>query len=184
MRRKRHKDTQVWHHPNLTVAGRRKQRAAEEGGATTAATADEGSRPGHRRLGAPESRRDGVRIVARQSTTIDPREAERDRLLGRLLSVEGRPAISKAAQEYLAAGFEFPRTQHVWLQLLEHSDERTVEQAITELDQIFDHEAPARWPVLDSRLRRLEEFADEGTVRGAASELRRKVLSRWASTAN
>jgi hypothetical protein len=175
----------VWHHPHLTAAGRRKQRAGEatvsDGAAVEAAIA--GHRLGRGKNGSPDSRRDAVRVVAKLRTTIDPKEAERDRLLGRLLAVEGRPAISKAAQDYLAAGFEFPRTQHVWLQLLEHSDERTVEQAIVELDQIFDREAPARWPVLDSRLRRLEEYADEGTVRGAASELRRKVHSRWASTA-
>ena len=183
MRRKRHKETQVWHDPHLTAAGRRRVQAAEktagQGEGTDDLVDSQGQRRNrHRGL---ESKRDGVRIVARPTNTVDPREAERERLLDKLLAVEGRPAIARAAQAYLEAGFEFPRSQYVWLQLLEHSDERTVGQAIEQLMAILTDEAPARWAVLESRLRRIEQFADECTTRAAASELRRLISGRWVA---
>jgi hypothetical protein len=187
MRRKRHKETQVWHDPHLTAAGRRKVQAAEksaEAGADDPSDRDDPERRRRDRHRAPESKRDGVRIVARPTGTVDPREAERERLLGKLLAVEGRPAISRAAQAYLEAGFEFPRSQYVWLQLLEHSDERTVGQAIEQLSAILSDEAPGRWAVLESRLRRIEQFADECSTREAASELRRRISGRWVAPAS
>jgi hypothetical protein len=185
MRRKRHKETQVWHDPHLTAAGRRKVQAAEKAVATDGA--DDPADPLGRRRNrqrAPESKRDGVRIVARPSGVVDPREAERERLLGKLLAVEGRPAISRAAQAFLEAGFEFPRSQFVWLQLLEHSDEQTVGRAIEQLTTILADEAPTRWAVLESRLRRIEQFADEGTIRDAAGDLRRLINGRWVAPAS
>jgi len=184
MRRKRHKETQVWHDPHLTAAGRRKVQAADK---SAAAGADDPNDPLGRRRDrhrGPDSKHDGVRIVARPTGTIDPREAERERLLGKLLAVEGRPAISRAAQAYLEAGFEFPRSQYVWLQLLEHSDERTVGQAIEQLSAILSDEAPGRVAVLESRLRRIEQFADECSTREAASELRRRISGRSVAPAS
>jgi len=173
----------VWHDPHLTAAGRRKVQAAEKRAEGSDGTEDSSDLHGLRRdrHRGPESKRDGVRIVARPVNTVDPREAERERLLGRLLAVEGRPAIARAAQAYREAGFEFPRNQYVWLQLLEHNDERTVGEAIGQLTAILSEEAPARWAVLESRLRRIEQFADEHAIRDAASELRRLISGRWVA---
>jgi hypothetical protein len=186
MRRKRHKETQVWHDPHLTAAGRRKVQAVEKATAAAEGVVDPTDPLGRRRNRhrAPESKRDGVRIVARPSGVVDPREAERERLLGKLLAVEGRPAISRAAQAFLEAGFEFPRSQFVWLQLLEHSDEQTVGRAVEQLAAILTEEAPSRWAVLESRLRRIEQFAEECAVREAASDLRRLVSGRWVAPAS
>jgi len=176
----------VWHDPHLTAAGKRKvqpaaRAAAQDDGTAVAEDPAKSRRRGRR---APEGKRDAVRIVAQPSGQLAPREAERERLLNRLLAVEGRPAISKAAQAYLEAGFEFPRSQFVWLQLLEHSDERTVGQAIERLTEILSEEDPARAAVLESRLRRIEEFADEPATRAAAADLRRRISGRWAASSN
>lgn len=179
MRRKRHKETQVWHDPHLTNAGKRQQTGQGSAQATSSESeedADTRKRRGRRRL--PESKREGVRIVERPEGTIDPREAECERLLSRLLTVEGRPAITSAAQAYLDAGFQLPPNQLVWLQLLEHRDERTVGQALEQLTEILFDEVPARRAVLDSRLRRIEELADDATLRERAGDLRRLLAGR------
>jgi hypothetical protein len=164
----------------MTAAGRRRQQGAS---AATDGGRDDGrkrKRRGKRRVA--DSKREGVRIVANASRDRDPREVERERLLNRLLSVEGRPAISRAAQDYLEAGFEYPHTQGVWLQLLEHTDEQTVSTAIERLGELFVDEPPTRRAVLDSRLRRIEEYADDGETRTAAGDLRRQIKGRWAAT--
>jgi hypothetical protein len=183
MRRKRHKETQVWHDPHLTSAGRKRQQTGTANAAAPAVADDAPGGDRRRRRGKqgePESRRDAVRIVAQPASTPDPRQAEQERLLDRLLAVEGRPAVAKAAQDYQDAGFEFPRNQLVWLQLLEHSDERIVRRAIDELGAIVAEEAVIRRPVLESRLRRLEEFADDLELRTAARALRRRISGRGA----
>ena len=181
MRRKRHRETKVWHDPHMTAAGRRKQQGQEAAaaGREAAARGDGRKRKRRAKRRSPDSKREGVRIVVQASGATDPREAERERLLNHLLAVEGRPAISRAAQVYLDAGFEFPQNQYVWLQLLEHVDEQTVGEAIAHLTEILAEEAPARRAVLESRLRRIEEFADESATRSAAGELRRLIKGRW-----
>ena len=97
-----------------------------------------------------------------------------------MLGAEGRPQITKAANEFLAAGFPFPDDQDVHLKLLEHSDEAFVRDALGALMLTCD--SPKRRAVLESRLRRIEEFAEEQPTREAAAQLRRKVSGRSDST--
>src|SRR5690606_35193448 len=113
------------------------------------------------RTRAAPVRRNGARIVAGPKGPRDPAEIERQRLLDRLLVAVGRRSISRAVEEFISAGFSLPRAQNVWLQVLEHNDESRVAEAIQELAVIFDEEEPERRSVLESRLRRIEEFADE-----------------------
>lgn len=105
----------------------------------------------------------------------DGRLDERERLLSRLLSSEGRGAITRAADQYLRAGFEFPAEQLVQLQLLEHLDETRVRAAIEALRGIIAGEPPLKRPIFEQRLKRLEDGADEESTRSAASELRRAL---------
>jgi hypothetical protein len=70
----------------------------------------------------------------------------------------------------------------VWLQLLEHTDERIVGRAIDELGAIVAEEPVTRRPVLESRLRRLEAFADDLELRAAARALRRRLSGRSATS--
>jgi hypothetical protein len=107
----------------------------------------------------------------------DERERQRQRLLDRLMAAETRGSISRAADEYLQGGFEFPIEQPVQLQLLEHFDESKARQAISVLAQLLGKEAPLKRPILEQRLRRLEEYADEAPTRDAAAELRRALRS-------
>jgi hypothetical protein len=125
---------------------------------------------------APEPRR-SARIIAINAGNGDEGERERQRLIERLLASEGRVAISRAADEYRAAGFAFPIEQEVQLKLLEHLDEECARAAIVALEALLDKERPIKKPVFEQRLRRLEEYADEPATREAASSLRRAI--RW-----
>lgn len=116
-----------------------------------------------------------ARIVQMQASGPDDREKQRLKLIDRLLRSEGRVAITRAARELEAAGFEFPVEQAVQLQLLEHFDESCAHQAICNLTQLLNEEAPIKRPLFEQRLRRLEEFADDAETRQAAADLRRVV---------
>ncbi len=122
---------------------------------------------------ADTPRRREARIVQVKQDTIDDRERERRRLLSHVMAAEGRSAISRAVENYLAAGFVLPEEQEVQLKLLEHFDESRAREALDVLSCLIASEAPRQVPVFDQRLRRLEEHADELTTRTAAADLRR-----------
>jgi len=145
-------------------------RAANVGTQATAHASASPSRP------APEPRR-SARIIELNAGNSDDVERERQRLIERLLASEGRVAISRAADEYRAAGFTFPVEQEVQLKLLEHLDEECARAAIVALQALLDKERPIKKPVFEHRLRRLEEYADEPATREAAASLRRAI--RW-----
>jgi hypothetical protein len=128
----------------------------------------------------PDVPRSAPRIVLPTNPNADPRNAERRRLLGKLLSATGPGPISKVADEFLAAGFVFPDDQEVYLQLLEHLSEQRVHEAVDALSKILAGELPKRKHLLDQRLRRIEEHAEEPSTRQAASALRRLVHGRPA----
>jgi hypothetical protein len=118
------------------------------------------------------------RIVLAPPPQADPRAQERQKLLGKLLLASGRPGISKATNDFLRAGYTFPMEQDVYLQLLEHTDEARVQEAIDALSGILAGELPKRRAVLESRLRRIEQFAEESATREGAERLRRQVSGR------
>lgn len=117
--------------------------------------------------------RRSARIVSLPSRDEDARELLRKRLLERLMLSETRGAISRAANEYLEEGFDFPEEQEVQLQLLEHFDEDRAREAIACLSGILEEEDPIKRPILERRLKRIEEYADEAATRTAAADLLR-----------
>lgn len=140
------------------------------------AQSNENSGPQSRGGTAPKSERSQGRIVLpSQPAQTDPLMEERKRLLSKLLVAEGRPKISKAAAEFLRAGFDFPVDQDVYLQLLEHNDDHYVRSAIDGLSSLLAAEEPKRRAILESRLRRIEEYAEEADTRKAADQLLRKL---------
>ena len=177
MKRKREHETRVWRDPNIQPGPQADQHDREE---RAPADADVGSRragvAGEQRQPPPQRRR-GARIIAGPAAVVDERELEREQLLARLLAAEGRPLVSQACEDYLAAGFELPPSQQLWLQLLEHNDEERLMTAIAGLALLFDEEAPKRRAVLQARLRRIEEYADDVATQQAASDLRRKLAA-------
>src|SRR5262245_8635335 len=66
------------------------------------------------------AKRESAKMVVARKRDDDPREAERGRLVDRLLSAVGRSAITRAADELARAGLEPPDRQEVCLQMLEH----------------------------------------------------------------
>jgi hypothetical protein len=208
MRRIRKDETKVWHNPEIVPQARRsgegladaserraqkEHRAAlealfaprkpAEGAPTKAADAavDDAAAPADAR--AKRRSADEARVRLAPPPSPDPKAAERQRLLSRLLCAEGRPRITKAADEFLGAGFTLPDEQDVYLQLLEHSDEARVQGAIDAMGALLAGELPKRRAVLESRLRRIEQFADDPATRGAAERLRRLVTGRGEAPA-
>jgi hypothetical protein len=123
---------------------------------------------------APKKRRD-ARIVQRKEDEIDDTERTRRRLLSRYLAAEGRAAITHAADAYFKEGFELPLEQDAQLKLLEHFDEARAGQALSALTTIFEEDDPIQLPILRQRLRRLEDHAEDVSLRSAATELRRRL---------
>ena len=107
---------------------------------------------------------------------------ERDKFLERLLAAAGRTAVSRAVDDMRRAGVEIPEEQHSQLQVLEHADEERVREAMLVLGRLLESESPARRTVLESRLRRIEECADEASTRDLAAAVRRKLGSSLMAT--
>jgi hypothetical protein len=124
---------------------------------------------------AQEPPRRSARIITLGGGALDERRLEQKRLLNRLLSSEGRGAISRAADEFLRNGFELPDEQEVHLQLLEHFDESRARESLATMARLLKEQQPIKRPVLDQRLRRLEEYADEAATRTLAADLRRAI---------
>lgn len=169
MRRGPREGAKVWHNPDVVVPRRHpvvRQRPTEPAPAPT----EEAAVPT-----PPASRRQLVSLP----TPPDERELERARLLEKLRVAEGRAAITRAAAELKNAGFEpAPDDQEAFLQLLEHSDESVVQGAIADLGRILAVQPPKRFAVLESRLRRLEELADDPATQTSAARLRRLASGR------
>jgi hypothetical protein len=75
----------------------------------------------------------------------------------------------------LRNGFDLPEEQEVHLQLLEHFDESRARESLTTMARLLKEQPPIKRPVLDQRLRRLEEYADEPATRSLAADLRRAI---------
>ncbi len=88
---------------------------------------------------------------------------------------QGRVAITQVTKALVAAGHDIPDTQEAHLQFLEHGDDARIRASILALSVILDGEPPKRRPVLEQRLARIEEFADDVATRDAAAALRRKL---------
>lgn len=184
--------TKVWHNPE--ISGRRGERgiAPRPAPSLEERKTANAHRAALEALFAPKKEDDGGkvakaieaatgkpgRIVLAPPPQADPHAQDRQRLLGKLLGAEGRPAITKAANEFLKHGFTLPQEQDVYLQLLEHSKEDRVRDAIAALATILLGELPKRRAVLESRLRRIEEYAEDEATRTAATDLRRQVTGR------
>jgi len=124
--------------------------------------------------GRVDVRRRVARIVkaAEQAAAPDNRE---QRLLERLMRSQGRVAISRAANDLWEGKFKAPRQQEVQIQLLEHENEHRARDAVFVMAELLQRESPVQRPVLDQRLRRLEEFAEDPITRDAARALRRSM---------
>jgi hypothetical protein len=106
----------------------------------------------------------------------DPRGPERQKRIAKLLAAEGRAEVTHAANRFLSAGFELPDEQEVLLKLLEHADDGCVRSALEALGRLLDREAPQRRAILEARLRRLEDDADDTGIRSLAGALRKRIL--------
>ncbi len=123
----------------------------------------------------PERRRRAARILETKASPLTEDELRQERLVERLRLSEGRAAITAAANALTESGIQFPEQQDVQLQLLEHTDENHASQAIAVMRRLLEEQEPIKRPILDQRLRRLEDEAEDTEVRQQAAELRRYI---------
>ena len=121
------------------------------------------------------AKRDSAKMVTVPARGPDARADERAALLDSVLAAAGRSAVSRAVDAMRLSGFELPEEQEAQLQLLEHADEERVREAMLVFARLLETEMPRRRTVLDSRLRRVEECADEASTRELATTVRRKL---------
>jgi hypothetical protein len=180
MRRGPRDGPKVWHNPDVLVPRRHPIARRPEPEIAREVPPEDPIPPP-----APSSRRQVVRTpgkIVSQPPPLDEKAIERERLLERLRTAEGRPAITRAANELKKAGHQpAPDDQDAFLQLLEHTDEEVVQSAIEELGRILTLEPVKRFTVLESRLRRLEELADDPATQASARRLRRQATGRETS---
>ncbi len=105
----------------------------------------------------------------------DPRREERDKRLAKLMAAEGHSAVTKACEAFVNAKLALPEEQEVMLKLLDHDRDDRVRTALASLSVLLETEPPQRRAVLDARLRRLEDDAEDTDVRALASSLRKKL---------
>jgi hypothetical protein len=201
MRQRRNEGTKVWHNPEIAGPTRR----GANGAHTQSSASDQRDQKRHRDAlealfaprkeseanasAAPSGTRSSKdakpagRIVLAPPPQSDPDAVNRQRLLAKFLAAEGRPSVSKTANEFLKAGFTFPDEQDVHLKLLEHVDESMVCCAIDALTTLLAGALPQRRAVLESRLRCIEEYAEDDATRKKAEELRRRVSGRPSASA-
>jgi hypothetical protein len=120
-------------------------------------------------------RRRAVRIVKATDAVLSPGGNREQQLLDRLVRSEGRGAISRAADDLWESKFVAPKRQEVQIQLLEHENEHRARDAVFAMAELLQREAPIKRPVLDQRLRRLEQSAEDPITRDAAGALRRSM---------
>jgi hypothetical protein len=123
------------------------------------------------------SKRDSARMVAARPAVEEEGGAARERL-ARLLDAEGRSAVVRAVDDLERAGFALPGSQAVHLQLLEHTDEARVRGSLRALAALLETEPPARRVLLEARLRRVEERADDAETSLLAEAVRRRLAGR------
>ena len=109
-----------------------------------------------------------VKIVRAHAGDADPRK---ERVLARLLGAEGPRAIARATREVERAGYAVPEDQETSLQMLAHPDEARVRRAIAAFARALADEPIKRRAVVEARVRRVEELAEEPETRDAARAL-------------
>lgn len=124
--------------------------------------------------GSTTIRRRVARIV-RASEDTDTQDNRAQRLLYRLERGQGRSAITIAANDLFELEIAIPRTQELQIQLLEHEDDHRARDAVFTIAELLQTEEPFQRPVLDQRLRRLEQSAEDPITRDAADALRRAI---------
>jgi hypothetical protein len=124
---------------------------------------------------SPERGRRVARVAQFSDRLVDDLELKRERLLERLVNSEGRSLISKLVEEILSHNWELPAEQNIQIQVLEHVDERRAGAALDTMTTLLASQAPIKRPILDQRLRRLEECAEDPELRSKAARLRRSL---------
>jgi hypothetical protein len=126
-------------------------------------------------MGEKEVRPRRVARIIEATSNPGDFEATRARLLQKLLDAEGRGAITKAADALRDEQIAIPEEQEHQVQLLDHYDERRSRDAMTVISRLLERQPPKKRPIMERRLRRLEQEADEAETRASAAVLLKAI---------
>jgi len=101
--------------------------------------------------------------------------AKRQKLLKALRETMDRDEVESGIKELLEMDGELPEDADVLTNVLRHSDEEIVLDAINKLSDIHDARPIKRREVLRQRLRQVEELAEEPDTQAAAAKLRGRL---------
>lgn len=160
--------------PFLSPAERAAAAAAQDEPPASEVKATEAKEPAPAVSNGGAVRRRTARIV-RASDDGDTQDNRVVRLLDRLERSQGRAVITRAANDLFELDIVPPKTQEIQIQLLEHEDESRAQDAVFMIAELLQKESPIQRPVLDQRLRRLEQSAENLITRDAAGALRRAM---------
>ncbi len=149
--------------------------------AAGAAAHGEGGQPTVDGLANGHGTRRRIARIVRAAESEQSTDNRTQRLLERLVNSQGRGAISRAFDDLLECDVVPPKVQEVQIQLLEHEDERRAQDAVFAIAELLQREAPKQRPVLDQRLRRLEQSAEDPITRDAAGALRRSMRLHYGA---
>ncbi len=111
----------------------------------------------------------------RQKISTKGGGSKRQKALRKLAEAVGRFEVEDAVRAFLNVDGELPRDADVLLNVLQHSDEALVRQAIVLLDEVLLERPFKRNELLKQRLRQVEDLAEEPDTVELASKLRHKV---------
>lgn len=103
----------------------------------------------------------------------DPERESRLKLLAKIRESEGRDAITRATDVYLARYPRLPDDFEVLTKVLSHKNDERVREALHQLMALFDRgEKPRRGRTLAAQLRMLEDTHGDPEIRRLSSEAR------------
>jgi hypothetical protein len=105
----------------------------------------------------------------------DPERENRMKLIVKIKEAEGRDAITRAIDAYLARYPKLPPDFEVLTKALSHKDDDRVRETLGQLADLLTREKPRRGRTLVAQLRFLEETHGDPEIRTLAAELRAKL---------
>lgn len=162
--------------PSKNIAASAKPRKNRRSDTPSADAASDEAATVQSEAAALEKPRRAARIIAAPSAgRVDDAELIRARLMQRFLEADGRGAITRAANALAEQQVAIPEEQEHQVQLLEHTNEERVRDAMEAISRLLQRQPPRKRPILERRLRRLEQEADDPETRECAAALRRAI---------
>ena len=106
------------------------------------------------------------------SATKDPDREQRQKLLAKIRESEGRDAVTRAIDAYLAKFTKLPDDFEILTKGLGHKNDDRVRDTLDQLTALMQRDKPRRGRTLVAQLRFLEETHGDPEIRASAAKVR------------